>query len=404
MTMSGTRHSLRFCLIGVLALLLLPATPARSEEAPLLSHSYTYAETAAFRLTFVDEPVSEQATLLLQINGVATNSETVKIEATSASVTRDLSRAPFPPFSEVTYWWAFETTNGNWRETQKQSFRYIDNRYTWRRLASDTIRVHWIDGEAEVLAQALEVAAETVDTISAALQAPVGDEVDIFIYPSETDLDLALQLGGQTWVSGVAYPQFGVVLVTVPPDVSALSAIQRNIPHELTHQALYNLLGPQGYAALPTWLNEGLATFFESSPDPAYARAIDEAREANELIRLTTLCAPFPDDPKQARLAYAQSASLVQYIRREYGWSRIRDLLGAYADGQACGTGTQQALGVGLDQLEQDWHRWLRQGDEPAASARANVSPLLLDIGPWIIILAALCLAPLLTLAVGRRR
>lgn len=390
----------------LLAPFLAQIGPARAQASPLLSHSYAYAESATFRLSFVGEPGAEQATFLLQINGVSTDGETVTVADGSATVTRDLERSAFPPFAEITYWWAFDTSDGRWIETDKQRFRYVDNRYAWRTVVDDTIRVHWIVGDASVLAQALDVAAETIDAISAALRTPVQQEIDIYIYPSETDLASALQLGGQKRVRGIAHPQMGVVFVSVPPNTGAFTAMQRDIPHELTHQALYNLLGEEGYASLPTWLDEGLATFFQVSPDPAYAQAIDNALAAGGTIPLSELCAPFPDEPGRARLAYAQSGSLVQYIRLQYGWSRIRELLAAYADGQACSTGVQNVLGVDLTQLERDWRAWLSEGDAEPSNPPVDpaVAALMQDIGPWAMIAGALLLSPLLILAIGRRR
>lgn len=372
----------------------------------MLSHSYTYAERASFRIGFVGQPNAEHVTLLLRINGVSTDGETVPIEAGSASVTRDLSRVSFPPFAEITYWWAFETAEGRWIETDKQRFRYVDNRYTWRSIDADRVHVYWIDGDPSLMTQALDVVEETAKAIQAALQTPAETELHVYIYPSETDLASALRLGGQTWVSGVAYPDLGVILASVPPNSGALSAMQRDIPHELTHKALYDLLGPQGYASLPTWLDEGLATFFETSPDPTYEKAIDAALTAGNLIPVAELCAPFPDEPARARLAYAQSGSLVQYVRLRYGWSRIRELLAAYADGQACSTGTQSVLGVDLAELERDWRNWFTQTDATTSAAPidAHASLVIQHIGPWVLILGALLLAPLLILAVGQHR
>lgn len=254
--------------------------------------------------------------------------------------------------------------------------------------------------------QALDAAQVALGEIYAALQTPQINTVDIFVYPSQTDLASALQLGGHRWAGGVAYPELRVVLIAAPPNSDGLLAMQHVIPHELTHMALFNLLGSQGYAFLPTWLNEGLATYFETRPDPDYAQALQEAQEANDLIPLTQLCAPFPEDSARARLAYAQSASLVQYLRQEHGWTALRELLWAYADGQACSTGTETAFRQDLTKVQREWRLWIERDEaltEMASPIKAGVALFLRDTVPWLILMTALLLPGLLAVAASRR-
>jgi hypothetical protein len=204
----------------------------------------------------------------------------------------------------------------------------------------------------------------------------------------------------------VAYPQLGVVLLSIPPTDEAVLEMQRDIPHEMTHEVLYTVLGRQGYISLPTWLSEGLATHFQLRPTPEYARILEDAAADGTLIPLPELCLPFPEDHGQALLAYAQSASLVSYLRQNHGWSRIRSLLGTYADGMSCNSGAQEALGMDLNQLERAWRMWLEQADEPpTAFEQARVGALLFlrDTGPWIVLLSALLLPAVLAVIVERR-
>jgi hypothetical protein len=255
--------------------------------------------------------------------------------------------------------------------------------------------------------QAMDAARVALGAIYAALQAPQIETIDIFVYPSQTDLASAMQLGGHRWAGGVAYPELRVILIAAPPNSDGLLAMQKYIPHELTHMALFSLLGSQGYAFLPTWLNEGLATYFETRPDPEYAQAIRTAQDTNDLIPLTELCAPFPKDPVRAQLAYAQSGSLVHYLRHEQGWTAIRELLWAYADGQACSTGTETVIGQSLTQLEREWRLGVEQDGrelmEGASPINAGVTLFLRDTVPWLMLLTALLVPALLVIAASRR-
>jgi len=385
---------------------LLPGI-ALAQQKPLLSHSYTYGQSALFRMNVADLPEGAAAELFLRVNDSYTESETTSLNEGSAVVSRNLETAPLPPFASITYWWTYETPEGKVTETPRQSFQYGDDRFTWRKATADPVRIHWITGERAGMEQALDVAQVALGAIYAALQTPQIDTVDIFVYPSQTDLASAMQLGGHRWAGGVAYPELQVILIAAPPNSDGLLAMQQYIPHELTHMALFNLLGSQGYAFLPTWLNEGLATYFETRPDPEYAQAIRTAQDINDLIPLTELCAPFPEDPVRAQLAYAQSGSLVHYLRQEYGWTAIRELLWAYADGQACNTGTETVMEQDLTQLEREWRLWIEQDGkdltEETSPIKAGVTLFLRDTVPWLMLLTALLVPALLVIAAGRR-
>jgi hypothetical protein len=212
-----------------------------------------------------------------------------------------------------------------------------------------------------------------------------------------------MQLAGMDWVGGVAYPELGVVIVAAPATGEGLLELQQDIPHELTHKVLYDALGVQGYASLPTWVNEGLATYFETRPDPDRAVALQSAAESGSLLPLPDLCLPFPDDPHLAQLGYAQSQSIMTYVRASYGWSGIRELLRVYGDGLGCDSGVQRALGVDLRQLEHDWRVWVQQDSQDSASAAgSSISLLLHDVRAWLALLAVLLLPSLASAISGR--
>ena len=321
-------------------------------------------------------------------------------------MTRDLVTTPLPPFAHMSYWWAYRTADGASAETERQTFEYIDNRYAWQVVEGDAVNIHWMAGESATMVQALDIAESALTRIQASLEAPPANSTDIYIYPSQSDLASAMQLAGFDWVGGVTYPELGVVLVAVPPNDEGLLSMQQDIPHELTHRVLYDTLGAQGYAGLPTWLDEGLATDFEERPDSTRAVVLQQANQTGALIPIAELCVPFPDDPEHAQLAYAESASLITFLRQTYGWSSLRELVSAYADGKACNTGVRDILGQDLGQLDHSWRVWLEQSQsEPTSETSTTLAEATLfwrDAGPWLMLLAVVLL-PGIVFAIARR-
>ena len=84
-------------------------------------------------------------------------------------------------------------------------------------------------------------------------------------------------------------------------------------------------------------------------------------------------------------MAYAQSSSVVRFIRERYGADGIRALLAAYADGASCASGVQEALNINLNGLETAWRASL----EPQAPWRAWVDQIGVWVGLWLLLLLA---------------
>ncbi len=160
----------------------------------------------------------------------------------------------------------------------------------------------------------------------------------------------------QDWVAGHADPDLGVILVTLPEGPEQPLLVEQRVPHELMHVLLYQS-NQLGYANLPAWLNEGLASNAELDPNPDYRILLEDAAKKNSLIPLANLCVSFPRDAYGALLSYAEAASFVKYLHDSYGVSGLTSLTQAYNNGLDCNQGAEQALGKSLVQLQRSWER-----------------------------------------------
>jgi hypothetical protein len=299
------------------------------------------------------------------------------------SYVHDAGADPLPPFADIRFWWQIEDAAGDQEITEPQQFAYTDNRFEWHELRAETITIKWIQdqGDPAFGQAALDVAQATVQELASDLQTPPPPETTVYIYDSQYNLDGAMVLAGRDWVGGQAHPELGVVVVAIPPEQGYRSLMMRDIPHELTHLVVYEAVTPLGYPYVPEWLDEGLATASERQPTPEYATALEGARNAGHLIPLEELCVPFAPDAQRARLAYAESASLVRFIRERYGADGIRALLQAYADGASCTSGVREALGTSFSGLEAAWLANLA----PEAPWRPWMDQVGIWVGLWLL-------------------
>jgi hypothetical protein len=300
----------------------------------------------------------------------------------------------------VTYWWELGDKAGQTLITPRTPLDYIDNRFEWQRVSDGGVSVHWTQGDAAFAEAVLDTALDALPRIVAEMGASPPPNIDVYVYPSQDDLVGALRLGGRDWAGGQARPELGAVLVDLPPDAPGVD-MRRAIPHELTHLLVYAATQPN-YDRVPAWLDEGLATANEAAPDPTQAVALETASKAGRLLPFESLCAPFSADASRALLAYAQSGSLIQFIRDQYGGQRIRDLLAAYRENAACAPGVERAMSKTLSALESEWRAQLTSGG-------VSVSAVAEAGAPWLALSVVACLTLLpilggLPLMARRRR
>lgn len=112
------------------------------------------------------------------------------------------------------------------------------------------------------------------------------------------------------------------------------------------------------------------------------------------MLPLDGLCTSFPTDPQQAALAYAQSGSLVAFIRERYGGEGLQRLIAAYRDTTDCEAGVLSALGISLSSLQAEWKMSLPQHRDLFKLVQANGAWLGLWLGGCLIVLLALPFLP----------
>ncbi len=307
----------------------------------------------------------------------------------SAAYPLNLSLHPLSPFAPVEYWWEIRDSAGGSLTTEPQSFVYEDNRVEWRTLTRDPVTVHWHAGETAFGQAALDVATAALTDANRDIQALLPEQINLYIYADVQAAQAALAQVGRIWADGYADPALALAVVAVAADEVAGLNLQREIPHELTHLLIYQTTGDH-YRNVPTWLYEGLAVMNQAQPDPGFPAALAAARDAGTLLSLSSLCGPFPADPAQAQLAYAESESVVRYIRDTHGAPGLTALLGAYADGLGCAAGVDRALGVSLAALEEGWLR------DSLLTGPISAPPRVVDLTAWVILAAVVLVSPVL--------
>jgi hypothetical protein len=394
------RRSLFFLITILFASLPFPTHAYAGSEVLIANVEYVFGEKIAFNLEMKSDITVENAAIYFNQIGETTNLVgplTVKNNGDATYQLEgifNLENLPLAAFQKINYHVKANLSDGNNFTSPDFSFYYSDNRFDWKSLDQAPVRIHWYKDNADLGQAFLDMAFSGLNQIQSILPLPVPENIDIYVYQSIDEMKGAVAAGSQAWVAGQTNPELGLVFLALPPGPDQMLLAKQRLPHELMHLLLANAMSAQP-RRLPTWLDEGLAIQAELYPNPDYSLALTNAVENNELFPIEALCNPFPNDAANAFLAYAQSASFVNYLQARFGKSGIQSLFSAFAEGQDCATGTQNALGVSLSMLDRQWRE-----DEFGESAVISATN---DLTPWFLLLGVVLL-PLVIGIIGLLR
>lgn len=385
---------------GLLAGLAHAAPAWSAPQVSDLQATYEFGQVITFTARLESDQPVKSATLFFQAqNDTRTTLGEAAIEAQPDGASRlryihSVGKYNLRAFSWVDYHWEITPQNGPVYRSPAARFYYRDNRFAWNSLEEKPFRVYWYAGDLQFAQDVLDAAQQGMIQVQNLIPLPMPAGLDLYIYADSKTMQAALHPNRADWIAGHADPDLGVITAALPSGPDQALLIQQRIPHELMHILLYQSTN-LGYANLPTWLNEGLASLAELYPNSDYQILLEDATQRDALIALPALCGPFPRDASGALLSYAESASFVKYLHSAYGTSGLQTLLTTYANGLDCERGAQRALGRSLTQLDRDWRR--------DALAQNTTAAAVNNLLPWLILLGAALAAPL-ALALRRWR
>ncbi|MFQ5401482.1 MAG: peptidase MA family metallohydrolase [Anaerolineae bacterium] len=334
-----------------------PITAVRNEAIP------AFPDEVTFRLEVAADAPITGAVLTIDVEKFSClEAETqvpVEVEGNTLEWTWVVSRfGNLPP--GTTLWWEWTVTDASGRTTTtpRQELTFTDDRFQWRTVTADGVRVHWYRGD-DVGPILLDAAVAGLARLQTEMGIELQDEVQFFIYGSSEDMRDAV-LYVQNWAGAVAFNEFNVILMGVPPDIAETwgrSTVRHELAHLVVGQFGRSCVG--GYR--PTWLDEGLAVFAEGE----LQGDLDEGLQQNSFAPIRSLNGPFPADEGAAGVAYGQSYSVVAFLLEEYGQQKMQELLLTLAQGAGYDEALEQVYGFNVDGLELAWRASIGAPERP---------------------------------------
>lgn len=363
-------HVTRMLVYGLLAVLaILPLATSQSLASPAPEISLTSSVQVSFpnSITFSVKAQSDANITTLRLHYIVDEQNYAKVVSESwpqftPSTSVDtqwvwnmVESGGLPPGAQVEYWWTAQDAAGNSAQTDTSTVSFDDNRYNWQSITSGPVTLLWYSGNNQFANALMTAAQQGLQRIQNEIGLTPQGHVSIYIYASTSDLQGAL-LFAQQWEGGVTFGGFNIIAIGVATNQLAFG--ESAIPHELTHWAVHQVTFNNYGAGLPTWLDEGLATYIQG-PISDYQAALNYAINNNQLISVRSLSGPFSAIAEQALISYGESQSIVTFLIQTYGEDKMDQLLNVFHQGSGYDDALKQVYGFDQDGLDTLWRRSL---------------------------------------------
>jgi tetratricopeptide (TPR) repeat protein len=176
-------------------------------------------------------------------------------------------------------------------------------------------------------------------------------EVAVILYSNQQFQDVTDAPG---WSGGI---YDGKIRIPIGGIENETPGLRRLLFHEYTH-AVVRAITPR---RVPTWLNEGLAQYFEGREvGPRQQEMLRQLIQAGKVPSLSELEGSFLGlNGPQATYAYLLSLSAVRHIVDRYGMYRAKMMLEELSSGADTARAISNALLISLPEFERGWKRSL---------------------------------------------
>ncbi len=180
-----------------------------------------------------------------------------------------------------------------------------------------------------------------------------GEKCVILIFGSQDEY--VKETGAPEWSGGLAFKDKDIIATFE----GSIGLEDRILPHELTHLVLKEYFGKSD---IPLWLTEGMAQYEEESTlGYGYKKNTMKAARGNKSLRLKDIFEAkyLPEDGEECALFYAQSASIIDYMRAQLLQTQfsvfLKEIKNGVAMDEALKRSYQWKFPKGVEDFERRW-------------------------------------------------
>ena len=267
---------------------------------------------------------------------------------------RDLTSEYVTPNTTVTYQWR-AITGTSVTVSADQTLLYDDDRpgLDWQQARVGSATVHWYADNETIARRFGELAGEAADRAGDLLGSPLADTVDIFVYDDRETFFGAIGTANREWTGAATVPYLRTIFMWL--GAGPTSYLEVTIAHETTHVVFFDATN-NPFHSPASWFNEGTARWSEfQNADTEWDLVRREASSSDGLMAFEALVAEFPIDPNRASLAYAQGATMVDYLIENFAPDTMALIAAGFRNGGTEDEAIREGTGTSFDTIRADY-------------------------------------------------
>lgn len=242
--------------------------------------------------------------------------------------------------------------------------KIVYDQFDWRIYHSTHFDVYFYTSEEASLQKVVNFAESAYDDLSRKFNYQIPKKIPLIFYAThsqfqQTNVELNFIPEG---VGAFATPvRNRMVLPIDSPDEELLALIR----HELTHIFQFEILfqgrfGQELRMQPPTWLIEGMASFFAEDENSKDRMVLRDAVVNDQIPSITR--------DTQGYFAYRFGNSVFQFIVQKWGWEGLRDFIYEYRNtlGASIAKPLKRAFDLDAEDFDTQYRTWLRKQYLPA--------------------------------------
>ena len=354
------------------------------------SHEVRFPDEVVFRLEAEAAAPITEVTLFYRLARQKTRvygyPDFASARKVSADFTLKTGGASYLPSGvDIRYHYMIRDADGNTVSTEEYSLEYKDPRFDWHELRQGDLVILYHDIPLSRVERVAADVSQRLEAVIEMLGLETAPPMKGVILNDRREALRGFPVISQTATLGHLYGGFAFG----DYDLFVLAGLNADgMVHEMAHLLLGEAVASP-LAKVPAWLNEGLATYFDSTSGGRDATLAAAARRG-DLLRLSAMKV-VPGKPRDVRLFYAQARSLVEHLVGTYGASRMTSLLAAIDAGADVEEAVAEVYGVGIEEIEGQWR------DEVSGATTLAPRPDAGSIGTSALITGAVVVALVVT-------
>lgn len=242
------------------------------------------------------------------------------------------------------------------------SLRLLDSYKNFVTFKTPTTILRLHKKEAELLRPYFESELNrAVQTYNKKYQMKLAGPVQLEVYPDHEDF--AVRTAGMPGLGGILGVTFGAVVAMDSPSGRKPGSFHwaSTMWHELSH--VYVLQATSHRA--PRWFTEGMAVYEETAIAPDWGDRLEPeiitAIKDKKLLPVAQLDRGFvrPSYPGQVIISYFQAGRICSYIAEKWGYSKLLDMVHAYAQLKSTPDVIKEQLGMSPEDFDKQFFAWL---------------------------------------------